>query len=295
MQFPAGTARTAAKPVNHDDLVPPDEINFVGAGNFKVIGDEFLRYFVELGGLQPHERVLDVGCGIGRMALPLTQYLNERGSYEGFDVVPLGIDWCQKKYPPLFASFRFQLADIYNKHYTPNGRYRSDCFRFPYPTNSFDFVFLTSVFTHLLPKDMENYIYEIARVLKMNGRCLITYFLLNRESQRLVARKRGYYYFRTRFPHYQIVNQYVPEETVGYDEKFALQVLADYGLTVQPPIHYGEWCGREHFLSFQDIVVARKTRPLSLAQRVHRTWARLVTKIRDRGRPAARVKSGNQR
>lgn len=48
--------------------------------------------------------------------------------------------------------------------------------------SSFDFVFLTSVFTHLLPEDMNNYFSEVVRVLTHARRCLITYFLLTFES-----------------------------------------------------------------------------------------------------------------
>ena len=59
------------------DLVPPRRLSFVGAGDFTAIGLEFLRYFQDLGGLRPTDHVLDVGCGIGRMALPLTGYLSK--------------------------------------------------------------------------------------------------------------------------------------------------------------------------------------------------------------------------
>jgi len=48
-------------------------------GDFTAIGLEFLRHFIGIGGLEPNERVLDVGCGIGRMAIPLTRYLGAEG------------------------------------------------------------------------------------------------------------------------------------------------------------------------------------------------------------------------
>lgn len=133
-----------------DDLTPPQRTLFVGGyADFKGVGEEFLRYFVELGGLKPHERVLDVGCGIGRMAVPLTTYLDKNGSYEGFDIVADGIHWCRKKITPKYPHFRFHLADVFNEKYNPHGRYRASEYHFPYERESFDFVFLTSVFTHI--------------------------------------------------------------------------------------------------------------------------------------------------
>src|SRR5688572_13819673 len=75
-------------------MIPPRGLDFVGGGNFEGIGKGFLHYFTELGGLQPEEKVLDVGCGIGRMAIPLTGYLSKTSEYHGFDIVKAGITWC---------------------------------------------------------------------------------------------------------------------------------------------------------------------------------------------------------
>ena len=41
---------------------------------------------LERHGLKPEHRVLDIGCGVGRVALPLTRYLTS-GTYDGFDIV----------------------------------------------------------------------------------------------------------------------------------------------------------------------------------------------------------------
>ena len=66
----------------YDDRLPPTRKHFVGNGDFKAVGYEFLRYFIQYGDLAPDDDVLDVGCGIGRMALPLANYL-KHGSYSG--------------------------------------------------------------------------------------------------------------------------------------------------------------------------------------------------------------------
>src|SRR5205085_6486747 len=65
-----------------DELLPPPALARSVGGEFRATGAEFLRYFIELGGLRPTEHVLDVGCGVGRMAVPLTGYLDAGGRYE---------------------------------------------------------------------------------------------------------------------------------------------------------------------------------------------------------------------
>ena len=95
-----------------DRLVPPRRLDFAGHSDFVETGDEFLGHFVELGGLQPHHAVLDVGCGIGRMARPLVGYLDAQGSYVGFDVNRDAVGWCRCRYAR-HGNFRFQVADLY--------------------------------------------------------------------------------------------------------------------------------------------------------------------------------------
>jgi ubiquinone/menaquinone biosynthesis C-methylase UbiE len=249
------------EPEQIEELMPPREKIFVGGGDFRAIGQQFLEDFIKIGGLKLNEKVLDVGCGIGRMAIPLTKYMQgHKGEYEGIDIVQDGIEWCRENITSKYPNFRFRHVDIYNSRYNPEGKSQASNFRFPYQDGTFDFVFLTSVFTHMLPDDMENYIHEIVRVLRSGGRCLITFFLLNDESLRLLGAGQSstQLTFRHAFGVYRTNNQDVPEAVVAYDENFVLGLYDKYGLAIQKPIHYGSWCGRKQFLRFQDIVVAVK-------------------------------------
>lgn len=241
-----------------DPLVPPCWLHSVGGGDYTQIGEGFFRHFVDLGGLKPHERVLDVGCGTGRMARPLTGYL-EGGSYDGIDIVAPSIEWCQKVYSRRHSNFHFHFADVYNEAYNPAGRHRAAEYRFPFETESFDFVFLTSVFTHMLPTDVENYLSEVARVLKRGGRCLITYFLLNSDSLRLIEEKASIFNFEHEAQGFRMQDKDVPERAIAYEEGRILALYEKHGLTISEPIHYGSWCGRKDGLSSQDILVASKT------------------------------------
>jgi len=107
-----------------DSLFPPPEIiTHWKIENFKESGEKFVGYLIKACGLNPNEKVLDVGCGIGRMAIPLTKYLTS-GSYDGFDIVESGIKWCREYITRRFPKFHFQKADIYNRAYNSMGNTR---------------------------------------------------------------------------------------------------------------------------------------------------------------------------
>jgi len=236
-----------------DPLVPPRRLTvFVGAGDFRQMGEDFKRHFIELGGLKPDHDVLDVGSGVGRMAVPLLGYLS--GRYEGFDVYPAGIRWCQKQITPGYPRFHFQLADIKNDLYNPNGRYDAREYRFPYDDASFDFAISTSVFTHLLPADAHNYLNEVGRVLRRGGTCFATFFLLD---ERQPVSDRAQLDFRFKGNGYLSISADTPEAAVAYKRTDVEKALASAGLTLRS-LRRGSWSGYEAGPSFQDILVATK-------------------------------------
>ena len=242
-------------------LLPPEHlIDFIlGAGSatgFEAVGDEYFGFFTGLCGLRPEEHVLEVGSGVGRLALPLTRYLTPEGRFEGLDIVPEGVAWCNEQISSRFPNFGFKVADIYNTRYNLEGSLRAAEYTFPYGDQEFDFVFLASVFTHMLPDGVERYLSEIARVLKPEGRCLITYYLLNDEAFALLEQGKA----AVDFPHdhgpYQVHIEADPEETVAYKEEFVRELYPKHGFAIREPIHHGLWAGRDKWLSWQDVIVA---------------------------------------
>lgn len=239
------------------DLMHPLAETLVGQGDPWAIGRLYLSYFRELGALKPSDRVLDVGCGVGRMALPLAQYLDAAGSYEGFDIVAASVAWCQERITARYPRFRFQHADVRNLTYNPGGQLEASTFTFPYPDGEFDFAFLTSVFTHMLPADVEHYVAELARVLKPGGRCLLSVLLTDPVHQRNLDKGQS----AVPLPHdhgfYRTMLADRPEEAVAYDPAYLCELLARNGLVVQEPLHFGNWSGsRPDELVGQDVVVA---------------------------------------
>lgn len=240
------------------DLVPPRRLMFMGTPDYVGVGDEFLGHFRALGRLEPSHRVLDVGCGIGRMARPLTSFLDDRGSYDGFDVDAAGVAWCVKNVTARFPRFRFRHLDVRNDRYNPRGRILPTDLRFPYADATFDFVFLTSVFTHMLPDDVDRYVREVSRVLAPGGRCLSTWFLWNDEADRLTREGKAFLALPFELEGCRVLDPAVPGDAIAIPEERALAMVGEAGLELEAPVKYGRWTGRDEFLTFQDVVVARK-------------------------------------
>jgi SAM-dependent methyltransferase len=248
--------RYLSRPRRADRLVPPRRLDFVGHSDFVDTGDEFLGHFVALGGLQPTERVLDIGSGIGRMARPLARHLTPPGTYDGFDINAAGIAWCRRRYRA-HPNFAFAVADLYNRRYNPAGTQSADAFDFPYADAAFDFALATSVFTHLLEGEAERYVAEAARVLAPGGRLFSTWFLLDDGSRAAVAAGRAGLPFLDADQPVAVVSDDVPEEAIAFDGTWLTEALARHGLA-PTAVREGTWRGDETGTSFQDIVVATK-------------------------------------
>ncbi len=236
--------------------VPPSERHFVGDGDFRAIGAEFLGHFVRLGGLAPSDRVLEIGCGIGRMALPLTQWLSfGAGSYDGVDVVKDGIAWCAQTITPAYGNFRFRHLDYRNPVYNPVGNLPAQRVALPFADGRFDFILMTSVITHLDQATTEAYAAEIGRMLRPGGRCFLSLFLMNeaaraglRQDNRRLAFDPG-----ASGPEYQ-ADAANPGGAVAFDEDWLMALFARNGLTLGAPVAYGHWSGRRS-RNYQDLLV----------------------------------------
>ncbi|MBI5287631.1 MAG: class I SAM-dependent methyltransferase [Chloroflexi bacterium] len=244
----------AARVINNQRRLPPFHLRReVGDPSiFQSSGAEWLSYARLLCDLKPHERVLDVGCGCGLMALFLEDYLSAEGSYTGIDVQAGAVNWCRAHIGRRRDNFNFVHLDRRSGRYNPRGQ--SGPLRLPFADSSFDLLVVKSVFTHLLREDVEAYAAEISRVLAPGGRCLASWFLLDGDAH---VEGSG-----LNFPFGDTVCRYEseqsPETAVAYAEPYVRNLFARHGLDVPASVRRGTWSGRLDGLSTQDLTIIEK-------------------------------------
>ena len=124
-------------------------------GDFEAVGQLEYALLVQ-NGLQKSNTIIDVGCGSGRLAFQLREYLE--GLYIGMDVVEDLYKYAEKICER--PDWKFYMAPGLS---------------IPEKDGCADFICFFSVFTHLLHEESYQYLKEAARVLKPGGKIIISF------------------------------------------------------------------------------------------------------------------------
>jgi cyclopropane fatty-acyl-phospholipid synthase-like methyltransferase len=164
---------------------PPDSlIKLVGSPTLEAylaMGNRYAKTLFE-GLYSDNSKILDAGCGSGRIARHLADHLDETagGVYHGFDIVSAAIDWCNENISSVYNNFNFKHIDIKNDHFNPTGSIESlenvilDDLN--YKENYFDFIFAASLFTHLQKEELESYLKQLYVIAKPGCKLYLTFF-----------------------------------------------------------------------------------------------------------------------
>jgi SAM-dependent methyltransferase len=230
---------------------PWNFVHNVGNGDFQAIGVMLLANLKDHAGLRPVDRVLDIGCGNGRVAAQLAPMLSGAGGYIGFDISRTGIAGCRR----LFAGqphMAFHHLDVWNGEYNAKGKVAEIDTVFPVADASIDLAFATSVFTHMRMPAVRRYLAEAARVLKPGGRFAFTAFALEpgREATEAFPFKRFDETSAAVDPKY-------PERAIGHRREVLEAAVAEVGMQVRERLH-GYWAPGGDYNGGQDLFVVVK-------------------------------------
>lgn len=162
---------THVLPVPNDLLIAT--VNGPGLENYYAIGEAYAS-IVSVHLPKVGAKVLDVGCGCGKLARFLR--LNPTvESYVGFDVIRESVEWCRNAFGHVEdGRFEFVHADILSDVYNPNGKLKASEYVFPVGDGEMNVVVAASLFTHLLEDECLRYLSEIGRSLETGGRAVIS-------------------------------------------------------------------------------------------------------------------------
>lgn len=127
-------------------------------------------------GLTKDSRLLDWGCGAGRLAVGVRERFADNGGriadYHGVDVQAELIDWANENLAG--PGYRFTLVDVSNERYNPDGTPERTIAADP---GTVDVFYAYSVFSHMNDEDTAAYLRLIEEALAPDGRAFVTCFV----------------------------------------------------------------------------------------------------------------------
>ena len=147
---------------------------------FREVSDNHIALLRTYARLDQAMHVVEIGCGVGRDAIPLRALLPKEGSYLGIDVMRPSIEWAAANIISDTPRFEFVHFDVADAQHNPGGQSEMTGHVITREDSSVDLVFLYSVFTHMFPRDVSHYLREFSRVLRPGGRVLAPVFTMDR-------------------------------------------------------------------------------------------------------------------
>lgn len=244
-----------------DFSIPVELMMMTGGGpdTFEIISNSHIQILCETVGLSPNHHILEVGCGIGRDAIPLTSLIAD-GSYIGIDIIEPSIAWCNENISRRHPNFSFYHLDIKDQLHNPNGTTTTRSCTLPAGDQSVDRIILWSVFTHMFRYDIVHYLDEFRRILKPGGRVFMTCFIADSRSLESVRNPSSgsSLTFKSEFGPGCYVNDLVaPAGAVAFTEQSLREMVAAAELSVVEPMLRGSWAGLADSKLGQDALILR--------------------------------------
>ena len=228
--------------------IPEHLVDLTGGGvdTFEAISEVHMSQIHKWLTPATDSKFLEIGCGIGRDAIPLSNYLSIEGSYLGVDIVGESIAWCKDNISKQHSNFEFVHYDVRDQLHNPEGKTLTSDIRLPLQHKSIDHVILWSVFTHMFPSDVIHYLKEFRRVMKRDAQVFATCFIYNDEILES-ARNTNLTPFNLRFEFemadgIRFNDPVYPVGAVAYSQSYFEDMIRNSGLKLLHQLN-GSWSG----------------------------------------------------
>jgi SAM-dependent methyltransferase len=234
-------ARAFARPFPEFRDLPPNHLCIrIGCGNrifnshvmfIKASGECWLN-FLSRNYCKSSSDVVELGCGCGRIARALRDPWFD-GTYVGVDIDNEMIEYCRDNFPA--ARFKFVLSPHKSKAYSSGNLHcPSTTERHPVVAeqNSKDFVYAFTLYTHLLEREVTDYLQETYRILRDGGIMYMNFLCIEH------VELGGRWTFQHRRGNAYVESARYPEAAVAYHEGFVTKLATNCGfrqVTVSPP------------------------------------------------------------
>jgi SAM-dependent methyltransferase len=250
------------------DLIKQSEMNdWVGGSDPEQVGDACCgildRYIL----INENSRMLDFGCGIGRVLLSVLKHHPMVAKITGFDIMPQVIEFCDAEIAVTFPNASFELIGGSNDHYDEfinaadnTKAISSDVVLHRY-SGQFSGAYAFSVFTHVEIADFRALLLLLVKLLEPGGEFLFTAFLLTPYSRRAIEQRQCLFPFES--DAYEADGQVFTGNTtdrlgfIAFDLALVEQMVFEAGLVVTH-VEHGAWTGAGFSSSLQDVIVCRR-------------------------------------
>jgi SAM-dependent methyltransferase len=214
LELPFAEARNL--PPNHLRVRVGTENRLVANFSYhRAVGNQMWLQWLASHLCAPDGDVMEIGCGCGRLALPLEGgWFN--GTYLGVDVDAEMIEYCRHRFSP--PRFSFVLSSQTSELYRSSGGERAQSWA---PAQSRDFVFSLSLLSHLLEPQLREVVAQTSRILRKGGWAYMSFFALE------YVRPNDRWTFEHPVGNARVESVKHPEAAVAYKEDFLRSIFQE--------------------------------------------------------------------
>ena len=188
-------------------------------------------------------RILDLGCGVARLATGMLAEFGDDVDYLGVEPNQQFYEWSRDNIQRYHPRFQFKHLDVVSELYNPGGAVDGNELRIPAESSSVDLLYVWGVFTNIVAEHVEAYVPEFARVTRGGGKVFLTAYVEGGVPQ-ASYNPDGYVPF----------DYVVPLHVVRYNRDWLFSLFSGNGLEVEEFRYHGGMFPKQSEITLKRVV-----------------------------------------